>query len=72
MTGVPVETVVELLMENYQEYGDYGHEFDFCIELPSGKAINAPTSAKLRGKVREYVETLVRTGEDECPENERQ
>jgi hypothetical protein len=70
MTGVPVETVVELLMRN----ADYRRTDvdDMTVWPLQGPAIRGWLAPHLRAKVREYVETLARTGENECQENERQ
>jgi hypothetical protein len=50
MTGVPVETVVELIVEN--RIGD--------TLLLNGKVVYFDGIADMKVKVREYVETLVR------------
>jgi hypothetical protein len=57
--NLPIETVVDLLMANYQENGECGHESDMWIDLPSGATISDATSKRLRTKVREYLLTLV-------------
>jgi len=61
MSGVPVETVVELLMRN----ADYGanDSSDMTVRPLQGPPIRGWLSPHLRAKVREYVETLVRTKE---------
>lgn len=57
--NLPIDVVVELLMANCQEYGEYGHESDMCVDLPCGTKISDTTSKRLRTKVREYLLTLV-------------
>lgn len=57
--NLPIDVVVELLMANYQENGECGHESDMWIDLPSGATISDATSKRLRTKVREYLLTLV-------------
>jgi hypothetical protein len=67
MSGVPVETVVELLMEQVRQRGHwvYKPELSGSIELigvrlSRKQLIEAETVDELRAKVREFVETLVR------------
>jgi translation initiation factor 2 beta subunit (eIF-2beta)/eIF-5 len=67
MNGVPVETVVELLMENAAHAKAGGGQI-----VLGGELYDSLRESDLREYIREYVETLVRTGENECPENERQ
>jgi len=61
MSGVPVETVVEIMMRN----ADYGvnDSSDMTVWPLQGPAIRGWLAPHLRAKVREYVETLVRTKE---------
>lgn len=57
--NLPIDVVVELLMANCQEYGEYGHESDMSVDLPCGTKISDTTSKRLHSKVREYLLTLV-------------
>lgn len=57
--NLPIDVVVDLLMANCQEYGEYGHESDMCVDLPCGTKISDTTSKRLRTKVRNYLLTLV-------------
>ncbi len=63
MTGVPVETVVELLM-HHSQFRERCSPFDeWSIELAPGNRIYADTEDELRAKVHDYVETLREDGE---------
>jgi hypothetical protein len=56
MSGVPVETVVELLIANIRL-----NEVDqFSVRMLDSRCLVAYMPDELRTKVREYVETLVR------------
>jgi hypothetical protein len=63
--GVPVETVVELLMHHGNSYVKLNPRdiFPVWIDVTSELRIEAATIEELRAKVREYVETLRKNGE---------
>lgn len=62
MSGVPVETVVELLMENCSDdYSDSlgGSWQEYSVAGLSGTSIRTGTRSELRHKLRDYLSTLV-------------
>lgn len=59
MSGVPVETVVELMMLN-GNYRDNDDCIDLFVSTDPLLILKAEKMSDLRAKVREYVETLVR------------
>ena len=68
MTGVPVETVVEMLILNVN-YRDDDNCVDVCLSTDPLLILKAERKSELRVKVREYVETLVRTGDQNDSDN---
>ena len=58
MSGVPVETVVELVVSMSQKRVFDGITYRW-IDIPEGPSITATTFSELRDQVREYVLSLV-------------
>lgn len=65
MSGVPVETVVELLMEQASVIQD-----GTTILKVGGKWITAANPNEMRKQLREYVETLAVGGKAPCNQDE--